>query len=75
MRYDIMFAVKRHGVRKVTLMDFSNARMVTLEIPTELNHEEVDEDLREVITKNTEKINSGYFDYTGSHKNNKPTSL
>jgi hypothetical protein len=63
-----MFAVKNHGVRKVTLMDFSKARMVTLEIPTELESEEVDDELRKVLLENMEKINSGYYDYTGTHK-------
>lgn len=63
-----MFAVKNHGLRKVTLMDFQKARMVTLEYPTEMQSEEVDDELREVIMKNLDKINSGYYDYTGTHK-------
>ncbi len=67
MEYDIMFAVKNNGVRKVTLMQFSKARMVTIEIPTELESEEIDKELKDVILKNMEKINSGYYDYTGTH--------
>jgi hypothetical protein len=67
MRYDIMFAVKNHGLRKITVMDFHKARMITLELPKELHSEEIDDEVREVITKNLDKINSGYFDYTGTH--------
>jgi hypothetical protein len=68
MRYDIMFAVKNHGLKKVTVMDFKKARMITLEFPAELDSDEVDEELREVLLKNINKINSGYFDYTGTNK-------
>lgn len=68
MRYDIMFAVKNHGVRKISVMDFHKARMVTIEYPTEMQSEEVDDELREVLLKSSEKINSGYYDYTGTHK-------
>ncbi|MCM3730088.1 hypothetical protein M3196_00190 [Fictibacillus nanhaiensis] len=68
MRYDIMFAVKNHGLRKISVMDFKMARIVTLEYPTEIDSEEVDEELKEVLLKNSKKINSGYFDYTGTHK-------
>jgi hypothetical protein len=67
MRYDIMFAVKNHGVRKVTVMDFHKARMVTLEFPAELESEEVDDELREVLQMNMERIDSGYYDYSGTH--------
>jgi hypothetical protein len=67
MRYDIMFAVKNHG-RKITVMDFHKARMITLEIPDELSSEEVDDELKDVLLMNMDKINSGYYDYTGQNK-------
>jgi hypothetical protein len=68
MRYDIMFAVKSptHG-RKVTVMDFKKARTITFTV-NEINGDEMEKDLKEYMCEQLEKLNSGYWDYTGTHK-------
>jgi hypothetical protein len=68
MRYDIMFAVKSptHG-RKVTVMDFKKARTITFFVE-EIQGDEMEEDLKEYMRSQLKKVDSGYWDYTGTHK-------
>ncbi|MFC0235481.1 hypothetical protein [Fictibacillus phosphorivorans] len=54
--------------RKVTVMDFIKARMITFAM-NEVNGEEMEDDLKQYIKTQTDKINTGYWDYSG--KNNK----
>lgn len=67
MRYDIMFTVKSMGDRKATVMDFKKARMITFTL-SELEGNEIEDDLKEYIYEMLEKINTGYYDYSGKHK-------
>jgi hypothetical protein len=68
MRYDIMFAVKNHG-RKITVMDFKKARMISF-TEDEIEGDEMEDDLKEFMKQNIEKVNTGYWDYSGKHKTN-----
>jgi hypothetical protein len=64
-RYGVMYAQKGMEGRKVTVMDFKMARMVTFtldEIP------ELENDLQEFMQQHLKKLESGYWDYTGKHK-------
>jgi hypothetical protein len=72
MRYDIMFTVKNHGDRKITVMDFKKARMITFTL-SEIEGNEMEDDLKEFTYTMLEKINTGYYDYTGKHDQNKKT--
>ncbi|MBH0166290.1 hypothetical protein IHV12_15310 [Fictibacillus sp. 7GRE50] len=67
MRYGIMFAVKSPTLgRKVTVMDFKKARTITFTV-NEINENEMEEDLKEFMKENIEKLNNGYWDYSGKH--------
>jgi hypothetical protein len=69
MRYGIMFTVKgKTESRKVTVMDFKKARMITFFLE-EIEGDEMEEDLKEYMRGQLEKVNTGYWDYTGKHKN------
>jgi hypothetical protein len=70
LRYDIMFTVKSFGDRKVTVMDFKKARMITFTL-SELEGNEMEDDLKEFTRTMLEKINTGYYDYTGKHNQTK----
>ncbi|MBH0174700.1 hypothetical protein IHV09_14120 [Fictibacillus sp. 23RED33] len=68
MRYGIMFSVKGNTTsRKVSVMDFKKARVITFFVE-EINGEEMEEDLKDFMKLNIEKLNTGYWDYTGTHK-------
>jgi hypothetical protein len=65
MRYDIMFAVKNPTQgRKVIVMDFQKARTITFTV-NEINGDEMEEDLKVFMRDKLEKLNSGYWDYSG----------
>jgi hypothetical protein len=65
MRYGIMFTVKgKTESRKVTVMDFHKARIITFFVE-EIEGDEMDEDLKEFMQQQLEKVESGYWDYTG----------
>jgi hypothetical protein len=65
MRYDFMFAVKNPTLgRKVTVMDFQKARTITFTV-NEINGDEMEEDLKVFMRDKLEKLNSGYWDYSG----------
>jgi malate synthase len=68
MRYGIMFTVKSptSSNRKITVMDFQKARQITFTV-NETESEEMEEDLKEFIRGHLEKVETGYWDYTGSH--------
>lgn len=69
MRYGIMFTVKgKSESRKVTVMDFKKARTITF-LVEEIEGDEMEEDLKEFVRGQLEKINTGYWDYRGKHKN------
>jgi hypothetical protein len=69
MRYDIMFVAKNiHGERKITVMDFKGARMITF-LLEELNGDDMDQELKDFTLKHLDKIAQGYFDYTAKHTN------
>ncbi|MGM0804676.1 MAG: hypothetical protein ACQET8_08020 [Bacillota bacterium] len=68
MRYGIMFTVKgKTESRKVTVMDFKKARMITFTVD-EIEGDEMEEDLKEYMRGELEKVDSGYWDYSGQHK-------
>jgi hypothetical protein len=68
MRYGIMFTVKgKTENRKVTVMDFRKARIITFTV-NEIDGDEMEDDLKEYMQGQQEKVNSGYWDYTGTHK-------
>lgn len=68
MRYGIMFTVKgKTESRKVTVMDFKKARTITFTVD-EIEGEEMEDDLKEYMSRQLEKVNSGYWDYSGKHK-------
>ena len=68
-RYGILFAVKSNtnSNRKVTIMDLKLGRQITFTVD-EIEGEEMEEDLKLFMKKNLDKLNSGYWDYTESHK-------
>jgi hypothetical protein len=64
-RYGVMYAQKCMEGRKVTVMDFKMARIVTFTI-NEMH--ELEDDLQEFMQQHLKKLGSGYWDYTGKHK-------
>jgi hypothetical protein len=65
-----MFTVKgKTESRKVTVMDFKKARMITFFV-NELEGEEMDGDLKEYMHGQLGKVNTGYWDYTGKDSTN-----
>jgi hypothetical protein len=69
LRYGIMFSVKSKTTsRKVTVMDFKKARMITFFVE-EIDSDEMEDDLKDFMKGNIEKLSTGYWDYTGSQKN------
>ncbi|MFE1243427.1 hypothetical protein ACFW35_04775 [Fictibacillus sp. NPDC058756] len=72
MRYDIMFTVKSstNFNRKVTVMDFKKARQITF-TTDEIEGDEMEDDLKEYMRDQLEKIETGYWDYTYSHTKGK----
>jgi hypothetical protein len=67
MRYGIMFAVKSPTQgRKVTVMDFKEARMITFTVD-EIDGDEMEDDLKEYMRGQLEKLGSGYWDYSGTN--------
>jgi hypothetical protein len=69
MRYGIMFTVKgKTESRKVTIMDFKKARTITFFVE-EIEGDEMEDDLKEYMRVQLEKVNTGYWDYSGKHKN------
>ncbi|WP_416731381.1 hypothetical protein [Fictibacillus sp. JL2B1089] len=68
-RYGILFAVKSNtsSNRKVTVMDLKLGRQITFTVD-EIEGLEMEEDLKVFMRKNLEKLDSGYWDYTGTHK-------
>lgn len=70
MQYGIMFTVKSSTstYRKVTVMDFKKARMITF-TTDEIDGDEMEEDLKKYMRGQVEKVKTGYWDYTGTHKN------
>lgn len=69
MRYDIMFTVKSPtNGRKITVMDFQKARMITF-LVEEITGDEMEEDLKEFMRSKLHKVNTGYWDYTGKDIN------
>ncbi len=68
MRYGIMFTVKgKTESRKVTVMDFKKARTITFTVD-EIEGDEMEDDLKEYMQGQLEKVECGYWDYTGTHK-------
>jgi hypothetical protein len=68
MRFGIMFTVKgKTESRKVTVMDFKKGRQITFTVD-EIEEDEMEDDLKEFMQGQLEKVNSGYWDYTGTHK-------
>jgi malate synthase len=64
-----MFTVKgKTESRKVTVMDFHKTRMITFNTD-EIEGDEMEEDLKNYMREQLEKVNTGYWDYTGKHKN------
>jgi malate synthase len=62
-----MFTVKSPNLyRKITVMDFEIARMITFNVE-EINGDEMEDDLKEFMCGQLEKVNTGYWDYTGSY--------
>ncbi len=73
-RYGVLFAVKSGSNRKLTVMDLKMGRQITFTLD-EIESEEMEDDLKQFIIEQMDKINSGYYDYTETHKTqNKPTS-
>jgi hypothetical protein len=70
MRYGIMFTVKSptSPKRKVTVMDFKKARRITFTVD-EIEGDEMEDDLKEYMRVQLEKVETGYWDYSGKHKN------
>jgi hypothetical protein len=66
-RYGILFAVKSKtsSMRKITVMDLKLGRQITFTVD-EIEGEEMEEDLKLFMRGNLEKLNSGYWDYTGT---------
>jgi hypothetical protein len=64
-RYGVMYAQKDMEGRRVTVMDFKMARMITFTIN---EMPELEDDLQEFMQQHLEKLESGYWDYTGKHK-------
>lgn len=61
-----MFSVKSPTKgRKITVMDFKMARMITF-TTDEIYGNEMEDGLKEYIRGQLEKVESGYWDYTGS---------
>jgi hypothetical protein len=68
MRYGIMFTVKgKTESRKVTLMDFKKTRTITFFVE-EIEGDEMEEDLKEYMRSQLEKVDTGYWDYSGQYK-------
>jgi hypothetical protein len=66
--YGIMFTVKgKTESRKVTVMDFKKARAITFFV-VEIEGDEMEDDLKEYLRGQLEKLNTGYWDYTGKNK-------
>jgi hypothetical protein len=65
-RYGVMYAQKSMEGRKVTVMDFKMARMVTFTLD---EMSELEDDLQEFMQEHLEKLETGYWDYTGKYKN------
>jgi hypothetical protein len=63
-----MFTVKSatSSLRKVTVMDFKKARQITFTVD-EIEGDEMEDDLKEFMRGQLEKVESGYWDYTGKH--------
>jgi hypothetical protein len=70
MRYGIMFTVKSptSSNRKVTVMDFKMGRQITFTVD-EIEGNEMENDLKEYMRSQLEKVETGYWDYTGKHTN------
>jgi hypothetical protein len=68
MRYGIMFTVKSptNLYRKVTVMDFKRARQITF-TTDEIEGDEMEDDLKEYMRDQLEKVKTGYWDYKSSH--------
>jgi hypothetical protein len=67
-RYGIMFTVKNPTEeRKVSVMDFHKGRIMTFHL-SEIEGDEMEDDLKEFMAKNIDKVQTGYWDYTGQHK-------
>ncbi|MGA4718972.1 hypothetical protein [Fictibacillus nanhaiensis] len=68
MRYGIMFTVKSptNLYRKVTVMDFKRARQITF-TTDEVEGDEMEDDLKEYVRDQLEKVETGYWDYKSSH--------
>jgi hypothetical protein len=64
-RYGVMYTQKGMQGRKVTVMDFKMARMITFTLD---ETHELENDLQEFTQQHLQKIESGYWDYTGKHK-------
>jgi hypothetical protein len=68
MRYGIMFTVKgKTDSRKVTVMDFKKARTITFNVE-EIEGNEMEDDLKDYMRGQLDKVESGYWDYTGTYK-------
>jgi hypothetical protein len=68
MRYGIMFTMKSptSSNRKVTVMDFKMGRQITFTVD-EIEGDEMEDDLKEYMLGRLEKVETGYWDYTGKH--------
>lgn len=67
-RYGIMFAVKSpaNSNRKISVMDFKMGRIISFTV-NEIDSDEMEDDLKEYMRGQLEKVNTGYWDYTGKH--------
>lgn len=63
-----MFTVKHPTsvTRKITVMDFKMGRMITFN-QDEIYGDEMDDDLKEFMRDQLDKVETGYWDYTGKH--------
>jgi hypothetical protein len=63
-RYGILYTQRFRVGRKLVCMDLKKGRILYFH-QDELNGEEIETELKDFILSNMERLNSGYWDYTG----------
>jgi hypothetical protein len=63
-----MFTVKSptNSNRKISVMDFKMGRVISFTVD-EIDGDEMEDDLKEYMRSQLEKVETGYWDYTGKH--------
>jgi hypothetical protein len=67
-RYGIMFTVKSPTSpnRKISVMDFKMGRVISFTVD-EIDGDEMEEDLKDYMQGQLDKVETGYWDYSGKH--------